>query len=315
MIFRAFDDAGTTIDVWQVYSVGGGAISETGSAEATPEVYPQANMDELLATCESDGVTLWEIVERCEGTEIWRYLGEVWSAMMAAMDRGLATSGVLPGGLHLPRKARQVYLKARAMRADIQRTGLVASYAYAVNEENAGMGTVVTAPTCGSCGTLPAVLKYILTANKDPEVEILRALAVAGLFGNVAKQNASISGAEAGCQAEVGVACAMAAAAAAYLFGGTPRQIETAAEVGLEHFLGLTCDPILGLVQIPCIERNAVAANRALVAAELALLSDGKHFISYDNVVQTMLETGHDLPNLYRETSLGGLSRLGLKRG
>jgi len=310
MIFRAFDGDGKVVDSWQVYSVGGGAISETGASESTPEVYPQANMDELLATSEKEGVALWEIVERHEGPEIWTFLAEVWHTMSEALERGLATSGVLPGGLHLPRKARQVFLKARAMRADIQRTGLVASYAYAVNEENAGMGTVVTAPTCGSCGTLPAVLRYILEVNKDPDREILRALAVAGLFGNVAKQNGSISGAEAGCQAEVGVACAMAAAAASYLFGGTPRQIETAAEVGLEHFLGLTCDPILGLVQIPCIERNAVAANRALVAAELALLSDGRHFISYDNVVKTMLETGHDLPNLYRETSLGGLSRL-----
>jgi len=312
LIFRAFDTANKLIDVWQVYSVGGGAISETGAAEATPDVYPYANMEEILSLCEKDGVPLWNVVERCEGPEIWMFLGEVWRVMCETLERGLAASGVLAGGLRLPRKARQIFLKARKMNADIRRTGLVAAYAYAVNEENAAMGTIVTAPTCGSCGTLPAVLKYLHETSKKPEIEILRALAVAGLFGNVAKQNATISGAEAGCQAEVGVACAMAAAAAAYLFDGTSRQVETAAEVGLEHFLGLTCDPILGLVQIPCIERNAVAANRALVAAELAILSDGQHFISYDNVVRTMLETGHDLPSLYRETSLGGLSRLAL---
>ena len=222
----------------------------------------------------------------------------------------LAADGVLPGGLHLPRKARNVYLKARALRKEIRRTGLISAFAYAAAEENASLGIVVTAPTCGSCGVLPAVLQYCVESRPVSRPELLHALAVAGIIGNVVKQNGSVSGAEVGCQGEVGVACAMAAAACAAVFGGTIPQIEYAAEIALEHFLGLTCDPVMGLVQVPCIERNAIAANRAVVAAEMALLSDGAHLISFDTVVRAMLETGQDLPLLYRETSLGGLSKL-----
>jgi len=308
MIFRAFDAEGKLLDTWTVYSVGGGALSETGKAEETPDVYPYANMEEIIRHCREEGIPLWQVVSDCEGPGIWDHLEGVRQTMMRTIARGLDTTGVLPGGLKLPRRAREIYLKARAMRADLQRTGMVAAYAHAANEENAALGIMVTAPTCGASGTLPAVLKWIQDQNGESNLEICRALAVAGLFGNVAKQNGSISGAEAGCQAEVGVACAMAAAAASYLFGASPGQIEMAAESGLEHFLGLTCDPVRGLVQIPCIERNAVAANRAFVAAELAHLSDGHHFVSYDAVVAAMLQTGHDLPSLYRETSKGGLS-------
>ena len=307
MFFRAMDAAGRVVGEWKVFSVGGGAVSEDGRQEETPERYPFRSMAEVLQTSEDRAVPLWQLVEESEGIQ---WLGGIYDRMLETLEEGLGKEGVLPGGLHLERKARSYFLKARALRKDIRRTGIIAAYAYAVCEENASLGTVVTAPTCGSCGVLPAVLRYIQETHKNTRADMCRALAVAGLVGNVVKQNGSISGAEVGCQGEVGTACAMAAAAAAWLFGGTPRQCEYAAEIGLEHFLGLTCDPVLGLVQIPCIERNALAANRAVAAAELALISDGRHMISFDDVVRTMLATGHDLPGLYRETSKGGLARL-----
>ncbi|MBQ7206960.1 MAG: L-serine ammonia-lyase, iron-sulfur-dependent, subunit alpha [Lentisphaeria bacterium] len=307
MVFRAVDAQGGVNGEWKVFSVGGGALSEDGRFEETPDIYSWQSMDEMLGACETGAVPLWQLVEEVEGID---WLGDIWDRMMTTLEAGLEKEGVLPGGLNLGRKARSVYLKARSLRQDIRRTGIIAAYAYAVSEENASLGTVVTAPTCGSCGVLPAVLRYIQETHKNSRADMCRALAVAGLIGDVVKQNGSISGAEVGCQGEVGTACAMAAAAAAWLFGGTPRQCEYAAEIGLEHFLGLTCDPVLGLVQIPCIERNALAANRAVVAAELALISDGRHVISFDDVVRTMLATGHDLPNLYRETSQGGLARV-----
>ena len=235
-------------------------------------------------------------------------LEEVLKTMYAAIDAGLKRDGVLPGGMRLQRRARSIYQKSRFLQPEVRRTGLVAAYATAVSEENAALGTVVTAPTCGSAGVLPGVLRYLSETLGSDVREQVHALETAGLVGNVVKRNGSISGAEVGCQGEVGVACAMAAAAAAYLYGGTAPQCETAAEIGLEHFLGLTCDPVKGLVQIPCIERNAIAANRALVAAEMAILSDGRHRVSFDEVVATMLRTGHDLPSLYRETAEGGLA-------
>ena len=309
MTFAAFDAAGTKTAEWTVYSVGGGALKEENSAARSPEVYPQRSMAEVVDYCQNNGVPVWQLAETFEGPEIWEYLDEVLTRMFAAIETGLAKDGVLPGGLHLARKARAVYLKAKARRRDIRRTGLLAAYAYAVGEENASLGVVVTAPTCGSCGVLPSVLRYCRDAEKCSRLELLHALATAGIVGNIVKRNGSISGAEVGCQGEVGVACAMAAAAAAHLQGGTVPQIEYAAEIGLEHFLGLTCDPLLGLVQIPCIERTALAANRAVIAAEMALLSDGVHVVPFDAVVRTMLETGHDLPSLYRETSTGGLSK------
>ncbi len=309
MKFTAFGADGKRLGDWTVYSVGGGALREKERDEPTPEVYGFKNMSAIVKHVTGAGIPLWKVVENAEGPEIWDYLGLVLDKMMAAVDRGLATDGVLPGGLRLRRRARSVFIKARMQSRELRRTGLLVAYAVAVAEENAALGEVVTAPTCGSSGVLPAVLKYLGAALDCSRTELLRALAVAGLFGNVVKRNGSISGAEVGCQGEIGVACAMAAAAASYLMGGTPRQCECAAEIGLEHFLGLTCDPVKGLVQIPCIERNALAATRATVAAEMSVLSDGSHVVSFDTVVKTMLETGHDLPRLYRETSDGGLSR------
>ena len=258
--------------------------------------------------CEATGKTYWEYVEECEGVEIWDYLREVWRAMRAAVERGLENEGVLPGPLGLARKAAAYNIKAKGYKESLQSRGLVFSYALAVSEENAAGGVIVTAPTCGSCGVIPAVLYLLEETRGFREKRILRALATAGLFGNIVKKNASISGAEVGCQGEIGVACAMAAAAANQLFGGSPAQIEYAAEMGLEHHLGMTCDPVCGLVQIPCIERNAYAAARALDANLYSSFTDGIHRVSFDRVVEVMKQTGHDIPSLYKETSEGGLA-------
>lgn len=308
MRFIALDDNGGTLGEWVVFSVGGGALREEGQPCESKQLYPQSNCHEMLAWTEAHGQPFWMLVEENEGVGIWDFLDECWRTMQAAITRGLQNEAVLPGGLNLRRKARSVCAKARDLKKANARTGIIAAYALAVSEENAGGDIVVTAPTCGSCGIVPAVLYYLRRELKHNATSILRALATAGLIGNIVKQNGSISGAEVGCQGEVGVACAMAAAAATQVLGGTPAQIEYAAEMGLEHFLGLTCDPVLGLVQIPCIERNALAANKALICAEYALLSDGRHRVSFDQVVRTMMQTGHDLPALYRETSTGGLA-------
>ena len=308
MEFAAFGGDGGKLGEWRVYSTGGGALGEEHGEPGSPEVYPFRDMAHIMEYCRKEGVPLWQLAETFEGREIWDHLARALKQMFATIDVGLAKEGVLPGGLHLGRKARSVYLKALAQRPDLRRTGLIAAYAYATGEENASLGVVVTAPTCGSCGVLPAILRCFRDGGSS-ELELLHALATAGIVGDIVKQNGSISGAEVGCQGEIGVACAMAAAAAAHLLGGTVPQCEYAAEIGLEHFLGLTCDPLLGLVQIPCIERGALAANRAIIAAEMALLSDGVHVVPFDAVIRTMLETGHDLPSLYRETSTGGLSK------
>lgn len=297
-------------DEWIVFSVGGGALREMGGRRMAGDVYPYTGMADILSKCEMTGLPMWQLVEEAEGDGIADYMEEVLKAMNASIDAGLKHDGVIPGGLRLQRRARSIYQKARFLQSEFRRTGLVSAYATAVSEENASLGTVVTAPTCGSAGVLPAVLRYLSETLGCDVREQVHALETAGLVGNVVKRNGSISGAEVGCQGEIGVACAMAAAAATYLYGGTVPQCETAAEIGLEHFLGLTCDPVKGLVQIPCIERNAIAANRALVAAEMAILSDGRHRVSFDDVVATMLRTGHDLPSLYRETSEGGLAVL-----
>ena len=297
-------------DEWIVFSVGGGALREMGGRRMAGDVYPYTGMADILSKCEMTGLPMWQLVEEAEGDGIADYMEEVLKAMNASIDAGLKHDGVIPGGLRLQRRARSIYRKARFLQSEFRRTGLVSAYATAVSEENASLGTVVTAPTCGSAGVLPAVLRYLSETLGCDAREQVHALETAGLVGNVVKRNGSISGAEVGCQGEIGVACAMAAAAATYLYGGTVPQCETAAEIGLEHFLGLTCDPVKGLVQIPCIERNAIAANRALVAAEMAILSDGRHRVSFDDVVATMLRTGHDLPSLYRETSEGGLAVL-----
>lgn len=251
----------------------------------------------------------WEYVEQCEGPEIWDYIREVWKTMERAVQNGLEAEGVLPGGLKLRRKASDYLIRAKGFSSSIKNRGMVYAYALAVSEENASGGQIVTAPTCGSCGVLPAVLYHLRETREFRDSRILRAIATAGLFGNVVRTNASISGAQVGCQGEVGVACAMAAAASSQLFGGTPSQIEYAAEMGLEHHLGLTCDPVCGLVQIPCIERNAFAAARALDANTFANFSDGRHQVSFDKVVEVMKQTGNDLPSLYKETAEGGLAK------
>jgi len=310
MLFEAFDDQNKLIDSWEVYSVGGGALYETGQAESQ-KVYTFDSMHDILNHLHKTGQTFWEYVEECEGKEIWDYLAEVWKSMQNAVERGLDNEGLLPGCLHLTRKASQYYTRSQGFSGTLKKKTMLFSYALAVSEENAGGGQVVTAPTCGSCGVLPAVLYHIHKDYEMNDTRILRALATAGVVGNLVKKNASISGAEVGCQGEIGTACAMAAAAATKLFGGTPMQIEYAAEMGIEHHLGLTCDPICGLVQIPCIERNAFAAARALDASAFAILSDGQHHISFDKIIATMKQTGHDLPSIYRETSIGGLAAFG----
>ena len=295
---------------WTVFSIGGGALAEEGkSTISLPELYDLNTMTEILQYCEWSGKSYWEYVEEREGSEIWSFLKEVWEVMKAAVERGLDAEGVLPGPLNLRRKAASYYVKATGYKDNLRTRGLVFAYALAVSEENASGGRIVTAPTCGSCGVLPSVLYHLWKSRDFSENRILKALATAALFGNVAKSNASISGAEVGCQGEVGVACAMAAAAANQLFGGSPAQIEYAAEMGLEHHLGMTCDPVCGLVQIPCIERNAYAATRALDANIYSTFTDGIHRVSFDKVVDVMNQTGHDLPSVYKETSEGGLAK------
>ncbi len=311
MRFRAFDAAGAVIGEATRYSIGGGdVVAEGESRSSGPQVYDMNTLSEILQWCDTTGHSFWEYVDQCEGPEIWEHLARVWDVMKRAVERGIEAEGVLPGGLGVARKATSYYVHAAGYASSLKSRGLVYAYALAVSEENAAGGEIVTAPTCGSCGIVPAVLYHLYTSKGFSEQRILRALATAGLFGNVVKQNASVSGAEVGCQGEVGVACAMAAAAASQLFGGTPRQIEYSAEMGLEHHLGLTCDPVCGLVQIPCIERNAYAAARALDANLYAAFSDGRHSVSFDRIVEVMKETGHDLPSLYKETAQGGLAKI-----
>ncbi|MCX6081966.1 MAG: L-serine ammonia-lyase [Chloroflexi bacterium] len=314
MRFEALDAQGDVRAHWDVYSVGGGALRDMNSLPIPTPIYDLTSMRDILAHCKKTGQAVWEYVEEREGPEIWEHLAQVWKVMRAAIQRGLQAEGVLPGGLGLARKSWSFYRKANLSGVALQRAGLVSAYALAVSEENASGGEIVTAPTCGSSGIVPAVLFYLQEMLKCSDETVLRALASAGLIGNLAKFNASISGAEVGCQGEVGVACAMAAGAAAQLMGGTPRQVEYAAEMGLEHNLGLTCDPVAGLVQIPCIERNAFAAAQALASADYALFTDGGHRISYDDVVAVMRETGRALPSLYRETSTGGLATAYVRR-
>ena len=310
MLFKAFDDAKELLGEWQVFSIGGGNLAEEGKQSEQPDLYPLTKMTDILDWCEKRGRTYWEYVYEYESQkEIEDYMMEVWQVMKAAVERGLQAEGVLPGPLNLSRKAAMYHIKASGYTHTLKSRGLVYSYALAVAEENASGGRIVTAPTCGSCGVMPAVLYHLSKSYEFTDLRIIRALVTAGLVGNIVRTNASISGAEVGCQGEVGVACAMAAAAANQLFGGSPAQIEYAAEMALEHHLGMTCDPVCGLVQIPCIERNAYAAARALDSNIYSSFSDGRHRVSFDKVVETMKETGKDLPSLYKETSQGGLAR------
>ena len=299
----------------RVMSVGGGDIRIEGKGDPTfSDVYPEKTFDAISAYCKKEGIRLSDFVYLREGEEIIPFLYDVWTVMKNAIHQGLTTSGILPGGLDVERKAQYLYNQRHIDESPITRENrIVCSYAYAVSEQNADNGTIVTAPTCGACGVLPSVLKYMQERHNFSDRQIINALAVAGLIGTLVKTNASISGAECGCQAEVGTACSMASAALGELFEMGINQIEYAAEIAFEHHLGLTCDPICGLVQIPCIERNAVAAMRAINAVNLANFLSGSRKISLDLVIKTMYETGKDLSHHYRETSTGGLAKLYMK--
>lgn len=299
---------GKTIDEWTIYSIGGGDLTDEHTVYGQANLYKHTTMLEILDYCNETGMTFWEYVVKTEGEEILDYLTEVWEVMKNAIKEGIEKEGQLPGSLGLQRKSSTYFVKSKGYQGSMKSRSLIYAYALAVSEQNASGGVIVTAPTCGSCGVIPGVLYHLWQNHNCAEQRIIHALATAGLIGNIVKHNASVSGAEVGCQGEIGVACAMAAAAACQLFGGSPQQIEYAAEMGLEHHLGLTCDPIDGLVQIPCIERNAFAAARALDSCSFAMLSDGKHMIPFDKVVETMKQTGNDLPSLYKETSTGGLA-------
>jgi len=307
---EALDGNKNLLGDWTVYSVGGGKITDFESDENENKVYDLTTMKDLIGWSKKTGRSFWEYVEITEGDVIYHYLSIVWSIMQDSIKRGIDREGILPGGLGLSRKASSYFVRAKNFSGSLKEKTLIFSYALAVTEENASGGKIVTAPTCGSSGVVPAVLKYLQDSFNFSDEKILRALATAGLVGNIVKENASISGAKVGCQGEIGTACAMASAAATQLLGGTPYQIEYAAEMGIEHHLGLTCDPINGLVQVPCIERNAFAAERALNTSTFALLSDGRHLVSFDKIVKTMNQTGHDLPSIYKETSEGGLALL-----
>lgn len=309
--FTAFQN-GRMLDTRRYYSIGGGEIREDGSEVLTPEeIYHEKSFSEIARACKSRNIRLSDYVFAHEKDDIRSFLLTVWKTMQNAILEGLSQTGTLPGGLDVERKA-QFLLNQKHIDESPQtkENRLVCAYAFAVSEQNANCGTIVTAPTCGSCGVVPAVLKYMQDKNNFSDDDIVRALAVAGLIGNIVSTNASISGAECGCQAEIGTACSMAAAALCELFEMGIDQIEYAAEVAMEHHLGLTCDPVGGLVQIPCIERNAVAAMRAINALSLSNFLYASRKVSFDVVVETMYQTGRDLSHLYRETSEGGLAKL-----
>ena len=297
----------------RIESIGGGDIRTPGESRLdTPEVYPENSFAEIADFCKWRYIEkISDYVELNEGEDIWNFLMEVWQVMKQAIADGLAVEGTLPGGLKVQRKAKFLHdhVEEELMPGMIE-FKKIAAYAYAVAEQNADNGTIVTAPTCGACGVLPAVLKYAQDTRGFTDEQIIRGLATAGIFGSLTKRNASISGAECGCQAEIGTACAMAAAALAELYGQSLDQVEYAAEVAMEHHLGLTCDPICGLVQIPCIERNAVAAMRAMNACNLSYFLTGSRNISYDMVCRAMHETGINLNHRFRETSEGGLAKI-----
>ena len=303
---------GEQIGYMRVMSVGGGDIVIEGEpVTEAAEIYPENSFAEIHQFCKWRYISLSEYVELNEGPEIWDFLAEIWRAMKRSVEIGLHAEGILPGGLNVVRKAKLLFEQERPNEIpQVRELRMVCSYAFAVAEENADNGTVVTAPTCGSCGVLPSVLLYMQERYDYSDEEVCRALAVAGLIGALVKRNGSISGAECGCQAEIGTACSMAAAALCELKHMTIEQIEYSAEVAMEHQLGLTCDPICGLVQIPCIERNAVAAKRAMDAFNLANFLCGSRNISFDMVVRTMKETGRHISASYRETSEGGLAKL-----
>lgn len=308
MDFIAFQK-GKQIGKWRVYSIGGGTIQIEGEEKhKVEEIYPLTTFSKIAKYCNEKQISLYDYVYEVEEEAIHKFLKVVWDSMKNAIETGIRSQGIIPGKLQIQKRAKQLYEKEILNETkEYKQSRLLTAYAYAVSETNASGGIIVTAPTCGASGVLPAVLYYI--KDQYSEQEIINALATAGLIGNLIKNNASISGAECGCQAEIGSACSMAAAAYAQLKGATISEIECAAEIAMEHHLGLTCDPIYGYVQIPCIERNAVAAMRAVDAGNISfLLADSKK-ISFDMVVDTMYETGKDLQSHYRETSQGGLAK------
>jgi L-serine dehydratase len=312
MKFESLDEKEQVLDSWTVYSTGGGEIKDDKDFEtAPPSIYPLASMGDILAYTKQNRMSLWEYVEETEGPQIWDFLADIWKEMQDTINSGLGKYDILPGALRLERKARRYFKVADTAPRYVRRTHKLFAYALACSEENAAGGRVVTAPTCGSCGVLPAVLRISKEIFEMDDTPVIRALATAGLIGNLAKTNASISGAAVGCQGEIGVACAMAAAAACQLEGGNNRQIDYAAEMGLEHHLGLTCDPVGGYVQIPCIERNPLAASRAIDCATYAIVSsDNDNRVCYDDILATMMQTGIDMSSKYRETAQGGLAKL-----
>ncbi|MGL4943546.1 MAG: L-serine ammonia-lyase, iron-sulfur-dependent, subunit alpha [Thermoguttaceae bacterium] len=322
LVFEAFGRDSSLLASWEVYSVGGGELAERVDdrlvripfefERGRSDVYPHSSITAILRHLETTGGGFWDYILAHEGEGIVDSLSEVWETMQRSISRGLEAEGILPGDLKLARKSGTYHARAVMSGHAFSANILLFAYALASAEENAAGGEVVTAPTCGSCGVLPAILLVMKQQFGLNDKQIVSALAVAGLFGLVVKANASISGAEVGCQGEIGVAAAMGAAAAAKLMGCSSRQIEYAAEIGLEHHLGLTCDPVRGLVQVPCIERNALSAVKALACAQYAVLSDGTHRITFDETVATMLQTGRDMNVKYRETSLGGLAALNI---
>ncbi|MBR0251783.1 MAG: L-serine ammonia-lyase [Synergistaceae bacterium] len=311
MLFQAFRD-NNEIGRNRIFSIGGGSIRVEGQkSDEDDEIYPQKYFSEIINSCRESDLTLSQFIYKVEGSSLKEYLSKIWNAMKTSIERGLKAEGILPGGLEVARKAKILYEKrCYNESADVTMNRVIAAYAYAVSEENADENIVVTAPTCGSCGVLPSVMYYMERDRGFPEDEILDALAVAGIIGNVIRTNASISGAECGCQAEIGSACSMTAGALASLYGLNIEQIEYAAEIAMEHNLGLTCDPVKGLVQIPCIERNAVAAMRAISSVNLSRFLFATRKISFDEVVATMYRTGKDMDEKYRETSHGGLAQI-----
>ena len=310
MKFEALDENGNVLKDWLVFSVGGGTIKElTDSRSNAGKCYSLTKMDDIIKWCKENNKELWEYVEHCEGKEIWDHLKNILDTMNAAVSRGIKKDGVLPGKLKYPRKAKEIYDKIDKKKNYLVVTKKIFAYALAVAEENSSAGTIVTAPTCGAAGVIPGLLRALIEEYELDETTSLRALAIAGLIGNLIKENATISGAEAGCQAEIGAACSMASGMAVYILGGNIDQIEYAAEMGMEHHLGMTCDPVGGYVQIPCIERNAIVAVRSLNTADYALSTNGEHTISFDQVIITMKETGSDMCSSYKETSTGGLAK------
>ncbi|MDD5459265.1 MAG: L-serine ammonia-lyase [Phycisphaerae bacterium] len=310
--FIAYNCEGQIIDRSRFYSVGGGELQDDNGHIQDMNIasYPHNTFRELLYISQRKKTQLWQYLNEYENSEIWQYLGQVWQVMKNSVQKGVKQSGILPGEVKLKRRAKKMLGYANRKVGSLRDRNLLSSYALAVAEENASGGTIVTAPTCGSAGVVPAIL-YFFWRHYDTDIDKLtKALAIAGLIGATVAERASISGAEVGCQGEIGTACAMAAGAAVFLLNGNNSQIEYAAEMGLEHFLGLTCDPISGLVQIPCIERNAFAAMRAMDCAAYALATEGEHLVSLDDIIDVMKETGKDLQEKYRETAKGGLAEI-----